>query len=136
MRRKRVRGSGGGVVRGGRFHAVDCWTCSSTPGGGRFWPFAGVRSQHRLAVASQRSPDSGTTHDGERRCAGIRVRGHFCATDPEFAVAKIECNRDENSSIFHYLSDVETVSRTLFSSFSVLYFITRQIKYSILGESS
>lgn len=26
-----------------------------------------VRSQHRLAVASQRSPDSGTTHDGERR---------------------------------------------------------------------
>lgn len=49
-------GTGGGVARGGRFHAVDCWTCSSTPGGGRFWPFAGIRSQHRLAT-SPRLPD-------------------------------------------------------------------------------
>lgn len=26
-----AEGAGRGVVRGGRFHAVDCWTCSSTP---------------------------------------------------------------------------------------------------------
>lgn len=26
-----AQGAGGVVVRGGRFHAVDCWTCSSTP---------------------------------------------------------------------------------------------------------
>lgn len=69
---------GGGVVRGGRFHAVDCWTCSSTPVKAAFGHSpAYAPSVVVLPSVSPRFPDFRPDHVRERARARDRDIAHL-----------------------------------------------------------